>query len=116
MHLLQTAPVLQVTVPSAVYTIWAITLAVVLLLIVPLAIYLLHRTYRAARSIERYFAEMAEAGAGIADNTHHVQALEETTAIAGKILTVAGNINAHSESIKSTLAGRATPRNGREHA
>ncbi|MEM7130142.1 MAG: hypothetical protein AAF702_27675 [Chloroflexota bacterium] len=102
----------QPTVPQAVYTIWAITLAIVVLVIVPLAIYLLHRTYAAARSIERYFAEMAEAGVGIAENTSHVQALEDTIAIATKILGVAGNINSHSDTIKVTLAGRAANLNG----
>ena len=103
---LQAAPV-----PQAVYTIWAVTLAIVVLVIVPLAIYLLHRTYTAARSIERYFAEMAAAGVGVAENTSHVKALEETIAIATKILGVAGNINAHTDTVKVTLAGRAANAN-----
>ena len=104
---------LQTPVPQAVYTIWAITLAIVVLVIVPLAIYLLHRTYTAARGIERYFAEMAEAGVGVAENTNHVKALEATIVIATKILSVAGNINAHSDTVKTTLAGRAAALNGR---
>jgi hypothetical protein len=101
---------LQAAAPQAVYTIWAITLAIVTLVIVPLAIFLLHRTYRAARNIERYFAEMAEAGVGVAENTSHIQALEQTIAVATKILTVAGNINAHSRTVQTTLAGRAANR------
>lgn len=105
--------ILQATpVPQAVYTIWAVTLAIVVLVIVPLIIYLLHRTYTAARSIERYFAEMAAAGVGVAENTSHVKALEQTIAVATRILSVAGNINAHSDTIKVTLANRATARNG----
>lgn len=103
--------ILQVPVPQAVYTIWLITLLVIVVVIVPLAVYLLHRTYRAARSIERYFAEMAEAGAGVAENTRHVDALEQTIEIATKIVSVAGNINMHSGTIKTTLAGRAGPHN-----
>ena len=102
----------QAPVPQAVYTIWAITLAIVVLVIVPLAIYLLHRTYTAARSIERYFAEMAVAGVGAAENTSHVKALEQTIEIATKILSVAGNINSHSDTVKTTLAGRAANLNG----
>ena len=112
MHLLLTSILQQAEVPQAVYTIWSVTLAIVVFVIVPLAIYLLHRTYKAARSIERYFAEMAEAGVGIAENTSHIKALEETIAVATKILGVAGNINAHSDTIKVTLAGRAANLNG----
>ena len=103
---------LQAPVPQAVYTIWAITLAIVVVVIVPLAIYLLHRTYMAARSIEQYFAEMAEAGVGIAQNTGHVKALETTIEIATKLLAVAGNIDTHSDTVKTTLAGRAANLNG----
>ena len=111
-HLFLTSLLQQAGVPQAVYTIWAITLAIVVLVIVPLAIYLLHRTLTAARSIERYFAEMAEAGVGIAANTSHVKALEDTISIATKILSVAGNIDSHSDTIKTTLAGRAASLNG----
>lgn len=101
------APLLQeVVVPQAVYIIWTITLAIVILVIVPLAVYLLHRTYKAARSIERYFAEMAAAGVGIAENTSHIKALEDTIQVATTILSVAGNINSHAVTIKDTLAGR----------
>ena len=56
--------------------IWAITLAVVTVVIVPLAVYLLHRTLRAARSIERYTRESLAAGVGIATNTAAIAVLE----------------------------------------
>ena len=103
----------EVVVPQAVYVIWAILLAISVLVVLPLVVYLLHRTLRAAQSIERYFAEMATAGVGIAENTSHVKALEDTIAVATTILSVAGNINDHSETIKRTLAGRASG-NGRQ--
>lgn len=92
---------------ETVYTLWWILLLLTLLIIVPLVIYLLHRTLRAARSIERYFAEMATAGVGIAGNVSHVKALESTIAVASGILGVAGGINAKAEIIKKTLLGRA---------
>ena len=92
--------------PQAVFVIWFILLLIMVVVIVPLAIFLLHRTMRQAQSIERYFAEMAEAGAGIANNVSHAKALEDTIQVATAILGVAGNINQHTTTIKNTLAGR----------
>ena len=109
-------PVFQdVVIPQAVYVIWAIVLAVAILIILPVATYLLHRTYLAARSIERYFADMATAGVGIAENTGHIKALEDTIAVATTILSVAGNINEHSNTIKTSLASRASRASGNGH-
>lgn len=110
-------PLLQgVVVPPAVYVIWALLLVLAILVVLPLTVFLLYRTLRAARSIERYFAEMLAAGAGIAENTNHIKALEETIQVATTILSVAGSINDHSETIKTTLAARAgrTAGNGRQ--
>ncbi|MBA3970285.1 MAG: hypothetical protein H0X52_09300, partial [Gemmatimonadetes bacterium] len=40
--------------PPAVYTIWWIGLILTLVVFVPLSVFLLHRTWRAARSIQLY--------------------------------------------------------------
>ena len=40
----------------------------------------------AARSIERYFKEMKEAGIGVANNTEHIKALDDTIGVASGIL------------------------------
>lgn len=111
------APLPLQAVPQAVYIIWALLLAFVILFVVPVTVFLLYRTHRIARSIERYFAEMAEAGGGIAANTTHIKALEETIQVATTLLSVAGNINNHSTTIKTTLAARAgkATTNGRQH-
>lgn len=90
-----------------VYLLWGLFLVVVYFAVIPLVIFLLYRVLRMARSIERYFAEAAATGVGIAENTGHVQALEQTIQVATTILGVAGNINSHSETIKTTLAARA---------
>lgn len=92
--------------PQAVFILWAILLVVTVLLL-PLIVSLLHRTWKAARSIERYFAEMLEAGLGIAGNTEHIKALNDTISVASGMLEVAGDINEHAETIKDTLASRA---------
>ena len=41
------------TMPATVFLLWKIGLGVTLLIFVPLSVYLLHRTYVAARSIHR---------------------------------------------------------------
>ncbi len=93
--------------PPAVFVLWTILLIVAVLLL-PLIIALLHRTWKAARSIERYFAEMLTAGGGIAGNTDHIKALNDTISVATGILSTAGDINQHAETIKTTLGTRAT--------
>ena len=94
-------------VPAIVYWIWGLTLAIAVLVILPATVYLLQRTLNAARSIERYFADMRDAGAGIAGNTAHVKDLDTTIAVATQILGVAGAINEHAATIETTLAARA---------
>ena len=51
-------------IPEAVFWIWGLTLGVITFVVVPLALYLLHRALHAARSIERYTREVLEAVAG----------------------------------------------------
>ena len=96
------------TLPTIVYVIWWTVLLIVVIVIVPLAIVLLHRTLRAARSIRRYLAEMLAAGVGIAGNTASITALNETIGVAGTMLKVAGNLEAHSGTIATVLSQRAT--------
>lgn len=92
---------------DAVQAIWAVTLLLVVVVIVPLAVVLLHRTLRAAISIRRYLDEMLTAGVGIAGHTANIKALDETIGVAGTMVKVAGEIKSHSGTIVSVLAARA---------
>ena len=92
---------------DTVQTLWAATLLLVVLVIVPLAVLVLHRTLRAAISIRRYLDEMLVAGVGIAGNTASIKALDDTIGVAVAMVGVAGNIKSHSGTIASVLAGRA---------
>ncbi|MEO6168065.1 MAG: hypothetical protein ABIO46_06520 [Chitinophagales bacterium] len=91
---------------STVHILWAVLLAVTVLLL-PFIILLLHTTWITARSIERYLKEMLDAGVGIAGNTEHIKALDSTIEVAVDILGSAGEINSNAETIKVTLADRA---------
>jgi hypothetical protein len=97
----------SIDVPIAVYVIWIITLVIAVLIILPLTVYLLHRTLTAARNIERYLAEMRDAGVGVAKNTQHIKALDDTITVATQMLSVGESIKAHTETIGSTLKARA---------
>ncbi len=94
-------------VPTAVYVIWAIVLAVAVLVILPVTVLLLQRALNAARNIERYFGEMRDAGVGIAGNTQHIKALDDTIQVAGQLLETAGAINEHAATIETALTTRA---------
>lgn len=74
--------------------IWAATLAIIAIIVVPLALSLLQRALTAARSIERYMADMLEAGKGIAGNTAAIPALDTTLATAASMAPVAQDIAA----------------------
>ena len=93
--------------PPAVYTLWRIALIVTLVLFVPLAVYYLNRTFMAALSIRRYAAEALTAAAGIAGNTQHIVALDDTISVAGQILGTAGNVATKLDTIANVLEERA---------
>ena len=98
---------MSTSLPGAVYAIWGVVLLVVIVVIVPLAIALLHRTLRAALSIRRYLREMLEAGVGIAGNTGSISALNDTIGVAGAMVTTADSIKQHTGTIATVLSERA---------
>lgn len=93
-------------VPAAVVYIWWIALILTALVVLPLAVYLLHRTLTAARKIEENLARARNAGAGIARNTREAQRLNTTLEAAPVLLQSGSNIRAGSETLTGTLAGR----------
>jgi ABC-type Fe3+ transport system permease subunit len=93
-------------VPQAVYKLWWIGLMVTLVVFVPLAVYLLHRTWRAARSIQRYAAEALQAAGGIARNTATIAALDATIEVAGGMLTAAGAVERKLDTVATVLEER----------
>ena len=95
------------TVPDAVYTIWWAGLIITLLVFVPLAVYLLHRTWRSARSIQRYAAETLQAAGGIARNTAKITALDSTIAVAGDMLVAAGAAERKLDTVATVLEERS---------
>ncbi len=93
--------------PPAVFTLWWIGVVVTLVVFVPLAVVLLHRTWVAARAIQRHAADALQAAAGIAGNTPNIAALDDTIAVAGDMLGTAGNVVTKLDTIANVLAERA---------
>lgn len=87
--------------------IWWAGLILTLVVFVPLAVYLLHRTWQAARSIQRYAREALTAAAGIAGNTQHIPALDATLATAGQMLATAVEVDKKLGTIATVMAQRA---------
>jgi hypothetical protein len=94
-------------VPTSVIVIWWIALIITVLVVLPLAVYLLNRTLRAARQIEHYLARARQSGAGIAANTVATeQQLNRTLNLAPGLLEPAAGIERGSEELTRTLVGR----------
>jgi hypothetical protein len=98
---------MSAAVPAAVYVIWWIGLVVTLVVFVPLAVYLLSRTWHAARSIRRYAAEALEAAGGIARNTGNVGALDTTIDVATDMLGAAGAVAQKLDTVATVLERRS---------
>lgn len=73
---------------NAAQIIWLVTLVIIAVVIVPFAVALLKRAWRAASSIEHYLSDMREASAGIA---HHGSAIEGLADCAAKAERLAGD-------------------------
>ena len=96
-----------VGVPNTVYVIWWAGLLVTLVVFVPLAVYHLHRTWQAARSIRHYAAETLQAAGGIARNTANIAALDTTIAVAGDMLGAAGAAERKLDTVATVLEERS---------
>lgn len=94
------------------YVIWWITLVLAVVVILPLAVYLLHRALMAARQIERYAAKALAAGQGIAGNTESIGALEETISTATGMLGSARSIEERTGAIEEVFEARTGRRSG----
>ena len=66
---------------------------------------LLLRIIRAANSIDRYAADIWDAGQKIAGNTASIWMLGQTNSVAGQILATAQSIDRHAAAIEQTLTG-----------
>ncbi len=95
------------TLTLAGVAIWITLLAVIAIVIVPLAVGLLRRALKAARNIEGYLADMLTAGVGVTGNTAAVPALDQTIDWAVAMKPVADGIEAKTGAVAALLSQRA---------
>jgi hypothetical protein len=69
-------------VPTAVFVLWWTALVLTVLVIVPVTLRFLQRTWAAARTIHRYAVDTRVAAQGIAANVAAISALDEAVAAA----------------------------------
>ena len=90
-----------------VETIWAAGLVLTLVVFVPWSVVLLHRLWRAARSIQIYARDALAAAGGIAGHTAQIGALDETIETASMALITASLIEQKLHAATALLARRA---------
>lgn len=83
---------------------WVLALSIGAVVIGVVAALLL-RIIRAANSIDRYAADIWDAGQKIAGNTASIWMLGQTNSVAGQILATAQSIDQHAATIDSALNG-----------
>lgn len=97
---------MTIEAPTTVLALWWIALGLTLLVIGPLATYLLHRTWKAARNIRRYTEETLEAGTGTARATGKISGLDETLEASAPLLERTGGLRSATAEIEEILRGR----------
>lgn len=91
---------------TAVIVLWWIALALTVLVIFPVALWLLHRARKAATDIRLLTAETLEAAEGIAGNTANIAALDATIDAAGPLVEKADAIEVATAELERVLESR----------
>lgn len=99
---------MRIVASTPVLALWWVALGLTVLVIVPLAVYLLHRTWKAARNIRRYAEEALEAGRGIAEHAAAVGALDETIGAAVPVVEKAEALEETTGRMAGILRNRVT--------
>lgn len=86
--------------------VWLITIVVIALVIVPIAISLLAKTLRHARSIELYLSDMLDAGVPIVSHTAAIPAVDDLIAVAERLRLNAEPIEAGTACLAELLVER----------
>lgn len=93
---------------TPVIVLWWIALALAVLVIVPVALWLLHRARKAATDIRIFTAETLDAAKGIADHTAEIGALDATIEAAGPLVEKAGAIESATAELEHALERRVS--------
>lgn len=98
---------LRVTDSVVVLTLWWVAVGLTALVIVPVALHLLHKTLRKARSIRRLTADALTAAEGILGNVQSVSALEDTVRAATPLVPAGERLEEKATRLADVLATRS---------
>ena len=93
--------------PEFVFTLWRVTLVLVLVVFVPLSVYLLHSTWRATRSVRNYSREILTAARGIEASTAAIPATNDTVSVGTDILAASEAVARKLDAMASALEARS---------
>ena len=93
--------------PDTLFTIWMVTVALALVVFVPLSVYMLASLLRATGSIRRYAREAVAPAQAIAANTSAIPALDSTIAVATEVLAAAEGVAQKLDAIAGALEARS---------
>ena len=93
--------------PDTVFTLWTVTVALALVVFVPLSVYMLASLLRTARSIQHYANDIVVPAQAIAANTAAVPALDNTIAVATEVLAAAEGVAQKLDAMATVLETRA---------
>ena len=92
---------------DTVFTLWTVTVALALVVFVPLSVYMLASLLRATRSIQRYARDAVAPARAIAASTSAIPALDDTIAVATEILAAAEGVAQKLDTIATVLEARS---------
>lgn len=91
---------------ETVFTLWMVTVALALVLFVPLAVYMLASLLRTTRSIQRYARDAVAPAQAIAAHTSAIPALDNTIAVATDMLAAAAGVAQKLDTIATLVEAR----------
>lgn len=90
---------------DAILVLWWITLILVVVLVFPVVLYLLNRTFRSANDIRLYTAEILAAAQGVAGNLEGAEELDRTPGLALRVRDAASALVAEAPDL-ARIAGK----------
>lgn len=98
---------MTVAAPPAVLILWWIAAVLTAVVIVPVAVYLLHRLWLVARDIRRFSAGALRGAEGIESHVGRLGALDRTLELGGSLVERGAALERASAEVAEILAERA---------
>lgn len=92
---------------NAAFVLWWMALVITVVLVLPIVLYLLNRTFRSANDIRIYTAEILAAAQGLAHNLDGVKELDRTPTLALRVREAASALVAEAADLERAVGERS---------